>query len=159
MPSLDPRQDLERAVSGGHDLSLILDLQRRIEALERRGSRTLWAGQSPLESTAAAPPVDLTTVGPQTTIPADGTYAILFGAGTYVSASTGGFTSYIEVYAGATLLRSLQLNMSNLSLIEYPAAAVRGVALTAGTIVKVRYGALACTAQFLNRWLLVMRLA
>lgn len=117
---------------------------------------TLFAAVDTQQSTTTSVWVDLATDGPSITIPAAGNYVLAGGAMTYASA--GSPTTFVGIYAGAVLVRQMQSNFGAVNNIAHPASEVQ-VALAAGAVVKLRYGAFSgCTAEFANRWIRATRI-
>lgn len=112
---------------------------------------TFFAQVDTQENTISPAYVDLATDGPSLTLPA-GNYVLSGGAGTYVS--LGVAVSFVGIFAGGVLQRQMQTNFSGVSQIEHPSSATAVLAVTAGTVVKLRYGSYSAgTAEFFNRWI------
>jgi hypothetical protein len=144
---------MARAVAGGGDAARLNELQRRLDALERRRASVLFSRVDAQENTAAAAFVDLATNGPEITVKETGNYLAGFGGGTYVSAGPN-MTSIIGLVVAGTMYRQMQTNFAGPFQIQFPALWTGPIALAAGTVVKVRYGVLvASTGEFFSRWL------
>lgn len=153
----DARQGMAQAADGGGLSARLARLERRVESLDRRTRRIFFAQIDTQQNTTAAAYVDLATDGPSIVIPAAGDYLIDGGAGTYISAGTP--VSFVGIFANGALVRQMQNNLSATAQIVHPASATQALALPAGAIVKLRYGAFSgCTAEFFNRWIKATRL-
>lgn len=98
---------------------------------------------------------DLTTVGPDVTVPSSGSYFIQLGA--YMRNSTATAGAFMSVQIGAVAAADTEAAQVDSAGVSLGANAAAGYVrtLTAGTLLRAKYRASAGTATFGRRWLAI----